>query len=663
MNQTYAACLIVAGVLALTVAGFVRRRRSAPGGNALFLMLVSLTVWDWTYAGYWLTASPYGKLLWVDLAYIGVVISTPAFLVMALEFTGRRGWLTRQVYGLLAAMSILTLLMVWTDPLHHLFFGGIDIADLKSLSVVGPWFWFHVVYSHLIILVGMTIIIFDLVRSRGQYRSQLRILLIGIILPWAVNLMGFSQTALFSDIDLTPIVLAITGVAFAYGIHGLGLTDLAHISRDTLVEQMEEGILVVDQQGRVVDINARALEMAVPMDNPIGKPAQQVFAHWEDLTQHFDLPEARLLVKLEQSTTRFFDLRILPLKGREEQILGRLITWRDVTEEKKAEAVTRIFRLAVEQNPSMIVITDIEGRIEYVNEQFTRLTGYSLDDVRGKTPRVLRSGETPDELYEDLWNTIKRGDTWEFEILNRKKNGELYWAHQLIAPVLGADGTVTHFIAMQQDITERKHTESELLVANTRLQFQLEEIERLHSQLREESIRDGLTRLFNRRYMEETLEREFSRADRDPAPIRVVMMDVDLFKSINDTYGHQAGDTVLQMLGALLLENTRISDIACRYGGDEMVVVMPGASMEDAIRRAEEWRAAFSLLEFTLRDHLVRTSLSLGVASFPEHARSPIELLVASDKALYKAKNIRNTVAPYDPASMANSNNMSGDIR
>jgi diguanylate cyclase (GGDEF)-like protein len=201
---------------------------------------------------------------------------------------------------------------------------------------------------------------------------------------------------------------------------------------------------------------------------------------------------------------------------------------------------------------------------------------------------------------------------------------------------------------MQQDITERKHTESELRVMNTRLQVQLMEIEHLHDQLREEAIRDSLTRLFNRRYMEETLDREISRAERDSFPISVVMMDVDRFKSINDRYGHQAGDAVLQTLGTLLLENTRISDIACRYGGDEMVVVMPGATIEAAANRAREWCAAFSTLEFTLGEVRVKGTLSLGVAGFPAHGRTPNELLGAADKALYQAKSKRNSVEVYD---------------
>jgi diguanylate cyclase (GGDEF)-like protein/PAS domain S-box-containing protein len=663
VNLAYAAILIVAGFIALTAAGVTWSKRSVPGGSMLFIMLASLVIWNWMYAGFWLTTSPIAKIVWMDLAYIGVVVSTPAFLFMALEFTGRCEWLTRRMYLLLGGLSLLTLLILWTDPLHHLFFGTIDITDPANALMRGPWFHLHVFFVEMGTLAATIILLSAWMRSIGLFHKQVRILLIGIAFPWISHILSLLGVHPLPGLDLTPIALSLTGLLFTYGSLMLGVLDLVHISRHTLVEFLEDAIVVVDLRGRVMDINAHAMQWVSPTDSLIGKSFREVFARYNELTRLADLSDERVDVMLRQSPPLHLEARVSPLHDKKGQVVGRLIAWRDVTVAKQAENEMRIFRHAVDQNPSMILITDPEGRIEYVNRQFTHLTGFTLEEVRGKTPRILRSGETPRETYESLWDTIKRGETWESEIFNRKKNDDRYWAHELIAPVQDANGNVTHFIAMQQDITERKHTESELLVANTRLQFQLEETGRLHNQLREESIRDGLTRLFNRRYMEETLDRELSRADRDPRPISVVMMDVDLFKSINDTYGHQAGDTVLQTLGTLLLENTRISDIACRYGGDEMLVVMPGASLADAIHRAEEWRAAFSMLEFSLREGTVRASLSLGVASFPEHAHSPIELLVAADKALYKAKNIRNTVATYDPASMSNSNNRSDNIR
>ena len=133
----------------------------------------------------------------------------------------------------------------------------------------------------------------------------------------------------------------------------------------------------------------------------------------------------------------------------------------EIAERKQAEESLRKLSQAVEQSPAMTVITDPDGAIEYVNPRFTEVTGYSLDEIAGKTPRILKSGEMPPEAYEELWETIKAGGEWRGEIHNRKKNGELYWALTSLSPVTSQDGTITHFLGISEDITERKRAEEE----------------------------------------------------------------------------------------------------------------------------------------------------------------------------------------------------------
>jgi diguanylate cyclase (GGDEF)-like protein/PAS domain S-box-containing protein len=192
---------------------------------------------------------------------------------------------------------------------------------------------------------------------------------------------------------------------------------------------------------------------------------------------------------------------------------------------------------------------------------------------------------------------------------------------------------------------------AQLHLANERLQAQIVEIEGLHAQLREQAIRDYLTGLFNRRYLAETLERELAQAARDHAPLSIVLMDIDHFKNVNDSFGHKAGDVVLQALGHLLHTHTRQGDIACRYGGEEFVVVMPGASPEAARRRAEGWRTAFEATRIPFGAAEVQVTLSLGIAAFPLHGHAADELLRFADQALYIAKSEgRNRVVIWDEA-------------
>ena len=162
---------------------------------------------------------------------------------------------------------------------------------------------------------------------------------------------------------------------------------------------------------------------------------------------------------------------------------------------------------------------------------------------------------------------------------------------------------------------------------------------RLWQTLRDQSIRDQLTGLFNRRYLDETLNREIRRAVRSHKPIGVIMFDIDHFKKFNDNYGHEAGDVLLSALGSFLKAHTRGGDIACRYGGEEFTLIIPEATLEDTKKRAEELQAGVRELQVHYRDKpLGKVTVSLGVAVFPEHGDTAEDILVAADSALYQAK-------------------------
>jgi len=162
---------------------------------------------------------------------------------------------------------------------------------------------------------------------------------------------------------------------------------------------------------------------------------------------------------------------------------------------------------------------------------------------------------------------------------------------------------------------------------------------RLKETLKNQSICDPLTGLFNRRYMEESLEREFSRANRNKTMVSIVMMDLDHFKKFNDTFGHQAGDALLRTLGDFLKKNTRGQDIACRYGGEEFALVLTDCSFEGAILRSEILRKHIKQLSVEYAGQLLGAiSASMGVAAFPDHGSSMGDVLRAADQALYCAK-------------------------
>lgn len=170
------------------------------------------------------------------------------------------------------------------------------------------------------------------------------------------------------------------------------------------------------------------------------------------------------------------------------------------------------------------------------------------------------------------------------------------------------------------------------------LETALREVQALQARLREQAIRDPLTGLYNRRYLDETLDRELIRAERLGHPVSVIMGDIDRFKAVNDGHGHPAGDEVLRVFGGLLRHATRGSDIGCRYGGEEFLLILFDTAPADAFKRAEQLRTAIAATPITFEASVIHVTASFGVAAFPEHGRSSAALIAAADTALYAAK-------------------------
>jgi diguanylate cyclase (GGDEF)-like protein len=184
--------------------------------------------------------------------------------------------------------------------------------------------------------------------------------------------------------------------------------------------------------------------------------------------------------------------------------------------------------------------------------------------------------------------------------------------------------------------------------ANQALQRQLSEIHSLQERLSEQAVRDPLTNLHNRRFLDTTMERELARCKRDGHPLCLILIDIDHFKQINDKYGHQAGDEVIKGVAHMLTEHARASDVACRYGGEEFLMLLPNMPPFIAYARAEQWRKAFSEHVTVFGDFHIKSTLSIGVANFPDHGSSPEDLFRSADLAMYQAKTSgRNRVVTF----------------
>jgi diguanylate cyclase (GGDEF)-like protein len=198
---------------------------------------------------------------------------------------------------------------------------------------------------------------------------------------------------------------------------------------------------------------------------------------------------------------------------------------------------------------------------------------------------------------------------------------------------------------LRTEIAERRSVEEKLSLSNEKLKRQLDDITKLQKRLKEELTRDSLTGLFNRRYLMETIDRELSSALRDDRPLSILLMDIDFFKQVNDNFGHQTGDLVLKTIAGLLQQYSRTGDMACRIGGEEFVLIMPSASLDNGLERAEEFRQRVEEARFRCNGSRPKITISIGVASVPIHGVVAKDVMLAADNALYSAKNAgRNRV-------------------
>lgn len=284
---------------------------------------------------------------------------------------------------------------------------------------------------------------------------------------------------------------------------------------------------------------------------------------------------------------------------------------------------------AVEQSPSIVVITDPGGTIEYVNPKFTEVTGFSREEAVGQNPRILKSGELAPEVYRQMWETIRGGGEWRGEFHNRRKDGSLYWAAASISAVRNEAGEITHFIGVQENVTQRKELEARLVAM---------------------ALHDNLTGLANRNLLQDLFLHELAYAGRDQRLLVVLFIDLDRFKEVNDTFGHAVGDLLLRKFAAILTASVRRSDTVARLGGDEFIVLLNDVgSPEDAAVVAQKILAAIAA-PLDLDGTRVTASASIGISVYPTDGTDDETLIRNADLAMYHAKEYgRNTYLFFSP--------------
>lgn len=621
MNLNYAAALGISAMVSGMIAIISWRRRAAPGADGLAAAMLALTIWAFTYALRWLVSSPIEQYFWLDATYIGVVLAPTSLLVLAIQFTNRKIKLTRRNLALLSIEPVLTLLMLWTDRFHGLFFAGMRASG--TILNGGIWFWINAIYSYFLMLIAAAILIRAFWLTPQLGRLRVGIILLGMLLPWISNVISLLKISPFSGLDITPFMFITSGLLFALGLFRYRLLEIVPYARHQLFESMSDGVIVLDGQYKIVDFNPAAQRICGISGHGIGQLSDVTFSPWSNLSLACRKNiESITEIQTVEFPPQYYEVKISPLFDQRHHMAGRLLIFRNITERKHIDNELRKseerFRSVVQTATDAIITADAIGKIITWNKGASNIFQYSETEILGKSLSILMPENFRDQHQAGLHNLATGGEPHvigrTITMVGVRKDGiEIPIDLTLYNWQSGKD---IFFTGIIRDISERKKLEDSL-------QYQ--------------STHDFLTGLYNRQYFETEIERlQKSRQ----FPISILMIDVNGLKAINDTIGHNAGDDLLRRAAQVLNTVFRKEDLVARIGGDEFVAILPNSNSATAAQVIQRLKNS---VNDNNRDYPNEQALSLavGVACGEENC-SLNEVFKIADQAMYVDKRVKN---------------------
>jgi diguanylate cyclase (GGDEF)-like protein/PAS domain S-box-containing protein len=393
--------------------------------------------------------------------------------------------------------------------------------------------------------------------------------------------------------------------------------------RQILVDQSRDGIVVMEESGKVYEVNRAFADMLGYTQDEL---MQMSVWDWE---QNFPRAQTEEMMRSVDERGHHFETRHtrkdgsiidVELSTNATRIDNRTLIFavsRDITERKQTENSLKLAALVYQNSREAMMVTDADGTIVAINPTFTRVTGYSMEEVLGNNPRMLQSGEHAPEFYAAMWGQLQKDGHWSGEIVDKRKDGALYPVWLSINAVYDSKGDVQSWVAQFSDITEKKDAEQ---------------------QIWRQANFDQLTGLPNRRMFLDRLGEDIKKSRRSGLPMALLFLDLDHFKLVNDSLGHDMGDLLLQQAADRLRECVRESDTIARLGGDEFTLILNNltdSGRVGAIAQKILWRLAEP---FTLGNEQAYVSGSVGITLYPADATDAEGLLKNADQAMYGSK-------------------------
>lgn len=398
MYVAYFASLVASAAIAAALAVYLWNRRSMPGASPAAWLMLAIVVVSLGYILQYQSTELSGQIFATNIQYVGIVAVPVTWFAFSAQYTGRDKWLRRRNLLLLAVVPFITLLLAWSNSSHGLIWQDRHLEAFGPFMGIGktygPWFWLHTSYSYLLVLLAVYFLFQRLFRRPRLYRQQAISLTIAGFIPLAFNVLYIFQLTPLLRVDLAPSAFTISGLVIAWGLFRFRLMDIVPVARDTVIEGMRDGIIVLDTQNRLVDTNAAAQRIiGYPSSYAIGKPVERILSRQARILDLLhDAKEAWAEIVLEKNGEQlYYESRVSPLFDRRRRLVGRLIVLHDITEHKEAEARNKALEEKAELASRLAAIGEMASGIAHeINNPLTAVAGYAEWLLERDVPEGIR---------------------------------------------------------------------------------------------------------------------------------------------------------------------------------------------------------------------------------------------------------------------------------